>query len=108
VEPAHEPDLFPSFSSEDRDVAAPFGDELLEGIIPPTHEWPPARGPLPTPVEALDQREELRELRPVVGIHRDLVADERVTLAQRERRVEMSGVEERQRVNGAILQVNAS
>jgi len=63
---------------------------------------------LRAPIEGGEQVEELGDLPPAIplagsvgSVHEDLVAHPRVALAQRERRVEVSGLEDDQCVHGA-------
>ena len=86
-------------AGEHDDVAASLADQPRERVAVAHHRRAPARGRLGPPVEALDQREEIAQVGAVRRVDEDLVGDARIGGAQRQRGVEVPGVEKEQRVH---------
>jgi len=105
VKPACQSHLAVVLPGEDHHVAGPIVQELAKRIVARVDDRLPRGRALGPPIEGLDQRQELGELAAAAGrvgrpgVHRDLVAHERMALAQRQRSVEMPGLEEHQCVH---------
>ena len=105
VQPSREGHLAIVAAGQDHDVAGPIVQERRERIVARPDDRLPRRWPLGPTIERLDQRQELGKLSAAAGpvggrcVHHDLVAHERMALAQRERGVEMPGVQKYERVH---------
>jgi hypothetical protein len=99
VQAAHGARLAAVPAREHDHVAAPLADEAVERIVGDDHEGTPAGGLLRAPVEALDEREKVPQLTALARVDDDLVGRAGLRHAQRERGVEVAGVEEEQRVH---------
>ena len=99
VKPADQRHLPVVPAGEDHDVARSLRQEAVERSGAGADDGTPGGGPLRPAVEGVDQGEEVIQLRPRGRIDEDLLAHARMPLTQRERRVEVTGIEERERVH---------
>jgi hypothetical protein len=79
---------------EDDELAGTLRDQLVERAVTGSENRPPRRGLLGAPIEGLDEREEVVELRSRPRVDEDLVADPRMTRAESEGGVEVARLEE--------------
>ena len=100
VKPAHQRHLPVVPAGEDHDVARPLRQEALERSVAGADDGTPGGRPIPPAVEGVDQAEEVVQLRARGRIDEDLLSHARMALAQRERGVEMPGIQKREDEDG--------
>jgi len=103
VKPAHHPRLAAIPPGQHHHVARPLDEELVEGVGGEPDPGPPGGGALRAGVEALDERQEVVQLRPRGRVDEDLGRNRGVGRPQGQRRVEVAGLEEGQGVHGRSL-----
>src|SRR5262249_52149478 len=85
------------------DVAGALFDQPRQRIVGRRHPGPPGRGLLAALVEAFDEGEEIAQLGAVPGVDEDVVAHAGIGHAQGEGRVEVSWLQEEQRMHDPTL-----
>jgi hypothetical protein len=87
---------------EDGDLARAIRDQLVEWAVRCSENRAPGRGLSRTPVEGLDEGEEVVELRPRPRVDEDLIGDPRLTRTESERSVEVARLEEAEGVRDRL------
>src|SRR5438309_11768425 len=102
MQPSYGARLAPVPAREDHHVSTSLFDEPPERVIGRRHDGTPARRVRGTPVEALDEGEEITQLGALLRVDEDLVGCARLRRAQRQGGVEVAWGEEEQRVHGSV------